>query len=183
MPTGGVVKLAIDTDKTGYVRLPNGGILETLNGVINEVYTGVGGRITYYVEKGNTETSVSPSSLAGNIVKLAASIFNCGGTKITGLNSPNNEVFNVGACILLADFIAPKAKTIYGSGCALTAKSIGDILYQAYVDDRENVNFDFSGGNNALHGAVNTYLQATYSGLTYATVYALLAGTGTILID
>ena len=154
MPTGGAVKLTIDADKIGYVRLPNGGILTTTAGVINTTYTGVGGRITYFVPKTNTDTNIDASDIAGTLTRNADAAFSFAGCmNILGLNSPNGLVFNCGGSTAFENLVAPKATTIYGAGCAFTAKSIGDIIYAAYVDNRLNVNFDFSGGTNAAYGA------------------------------
>ena len=50
------------------MRLPNGGILATTAGVINYTYTGVRGRITYYVPTNTSVVDVSSSGLSGEIV-------------------------------------------------------------------------------------------------------------------
>ena len=147
---GGAVKLTIDAGKTGYVKLPNGNILTTVAGVINTTYTGVSGRITYYVPKNNTNTNIDNSGITGNIYNDLNSAFSfVGCTGLISLNSPEGLVFNFGGSVNFESLIAPKATTIYGKGCKLTAKSIGDILYAAYIDNRENVVYDFSGGTNA----------------------------------
>jgi len=180
------LKLTIDSDKTGYVLLPNGKVLITSAGVINTTYNGYGGNITYYVPKDSTSVVVQGSSLAGSVIS----------NRTERLDLPNNDLLlsvEVATCVNiqvdssdnLTTLIAPEAVTVVANNCALTAKSIGDILYAAYDDNRASVAFDFSGGNNALQGDVDTYLQATYPGLTYATVYTILVtgNGGTITID
>lgn len=177
------MKLTIDNDKIGYIRLPNGVILQTVSGVINTIYTGVGGRITYYVPKDNANINIDGCDIAGNLTLNADSSFSFAGcTHITGLNSQNGLVFNFGGSNNFANFVAPKATTIYGTNCALTAKSIGDILYAAYADNRANVNFNFSGGTNAAYGAIDDYLINTYS-VDIDTVVTALDVTGTIQLN
>lgn len=187
---GGSVKLTIDSDKVGWVKLPNGSLLETVSGVVDSTYSGVGGNITYYIPKSQTGTvDIKDSSISGDISTDVVAGFdstNCDLlTSITaqyleGLNSPNcNLLTSIGGALLqaatcnaspsLTTLFCPKATTIYGQGCALTAKSIGDILYSAYIDNRASVAFNFSGGTNALQSTIDTYLQATH-GVTVATV-------------
>ena len=184
MPTGGAVKLTIDADKIGYVRLPNGVILTTTAGVINTIYTGVGGRITYYMPKNNTNTNIDNSGITGNIYNESNSQFSFAGcTGLISLNIPEGLVFNFGGSVNFESLIAPKATTIYGSGCKLTAKSIGDILYQAYVDNRENVNYYFTGGTNAAYGAIDSYLNDKYSSDVDTIVNSLTANGGVITVN
>ena len=158
MPTGGAVKLTIDSDKVGYVRLPNGGILTTVAGVIDTTYSGVGGNITYYLPKTNTDTNIDGSDIAGTLTRSSTALFSfVGCINIIGVISEHGLVFNCGGAASLDNLVAPKATTIFASGCALTAKSIGDILYAAYIDNRKNVVFDFSGVTNASYGDLENY--------------------------
>lgn len=186
MPTGGAVKLTIDSNKYGWVEFPDGTMQVTLNGVINTTYTGATGEIKYFVPKNNVgQIAISSSDLAGKITyngNFGADYFRAISTKITGANFPNKTIIDLSSNSLLTNILAPNAVNITAAGCALTAKSIGDILYQAYVANRQNVNFNFSGGTNATSGAVNTYLLAKY-GIAFATVYAALDVTGTILYN
>jgi hypothetical protein len=181
---GGAVKLTIDAYKVGYVRLPNGTLLTTEADVIDTTYSGVGGAITYYAPKNSTGgVYLFNSALHGALVWTGIDIISIDIDTVTSLTANNSDVFTNGS-VTLTNLIAPKAVQATCPFCALTDKSIGDILYAAYADNRLAINFNFSEGTNALQGAVNTYLQATY-GVTYATVYALLVTTnlGTILID
>ena len=138
------MKLTIDNDKIGYIRLPSGVILQTVAGVINTIYTGVGGGVTYYVPKDATLVDISLSGVSGQ------SIYN-GGLEL---------------------------KTINASNCAFTAKSIGDILYAAYVANRANVNFNFIGGTNAGYGAVGVYTSATYGKTSFELINLLVTVDG-----
>lgn len=188
---GGSVKLSIDTDKTGYIKLPNGTILTTVAGVINTTYTGVAGSITYYVPKVlTTYVYAGDSGLSGNIVyngdnqislqtnlitsliandshilyaptngllesvkaDNAVTITLSACVKINNLNFPLGDAIELNGDTILSNLQAPKARTIAAQDCSLTAKSIGDVLYQAYIDDRQNVIYDFSGGTNAAYG-------------------------------
>lgn len=181
---GGAVKLTIDADKTGYIKLPNGTILTTVAGVIDTIYSGVGGAITYYVPKG-TGANIMDSNINGDLTTNVKVLIGASETTlVSSLTATVSTYVYMYGYPILSSIIAPLATTAIAQNCALTAKSIGDIIYQAYIDNRQNVNFDFSGGTNALEGAVDTYLQSAY-GVTYATVYSLLVTTnlGTILID
>ena len=184
MPTGGAVKLTIDSNKYGWVEFPDGTMQVTLSGVINTTYTGATGEIKYFVPKNNTGgITISNSSISGAIVYNGTNNVNASGnvllTSIKAENSPELYVFGN---TVMAYLIAGSASLVSASNCALTAKSIGDILFAAYVANRQNVNFNFSGGTNAASGVINTYLLATY-GVTFATVYAALDVTGTILYN
>jgi hypothetical protein len=136
------------------------------------------------VPKTNLGVSLSNSGLTGNISYNGVTNLYASECYLLSVTSETYNTLIVNINYSLANIIAPKAKVINANLCALTDKSIGDILYAAYADNRLAINFNFSEGTNALQGAVNTYLQATY-GVTYATVYALLVTTnlGTILID
>lgn len=178
MPTGGAVKLAIDADKIGYVRLPNGGILTTTAGVINTTYTGVGGRITYYVPK-NSSVDVSSSGLSGEITYNGTQRISAISVPITKLTANLSTEIHSYSNSLLSVIEGEKAITVVANGCALTAKSIGDILYAAYVDNRANVNYVFTGVTNATYGAIDDYLVNTYP-VDIDTVVSVLDVTGTI---
>lgn len=191
---GGAVKLTIDSDKTGYIKLPNGTLLTTVAGVINTTYSGVGGAITYYVPKlgAINDLIVSESDLIGAIKYngiLTESHFKSNNTFISELILPSSLLITTNNCNYLSNITAPKVSELYASGCALTAKSIGDILYQAYVDARMNVVYDFSGGTNASWEedpvlSIVDYLNNTYgSGMALIIVSALELNGGTILIN
>lgn len=184
---GGAVKLTIDSDKTGYIKLPNGTLLTTVAGVIDTTYTGVGGAITYYVPKIIDLVEISASGISGDLnvtsnaaydVYIGYNNFTKGikfinAYRITCLNSP-----------ILSVLIAKKAYRIIASTCALTAKSIGDILYQAYVDARMNVVYDFSGGTNANLTQIETYMLSAGYGVTAEDcILALVADGGVLTIN
>lgn len=175
------MKLTIDNDKIGYVRLPNGVILQTVSGVINTIYTGVGGRITYYVPKNTSVVNVSESGLTGDIVYNGMSEIHVIAVPITKLTLNESTIVQSYSNSLLTVIEANKTVTLSASGCALTAKSIGDILYAAYADNRANVNFDFSGGTNAANGLIEDYWLYTYAAPTsveLADVLVSLTGNG-----
>lgn len=182
MPTGGAVKLTIDSDKVGYVRLPNGGILTTVAGVIDTTYSGVGGAITYYVPKTSVVLIATVSGLSGNIVYNGASdlyVFDNFG--LTSLVANETGYVNTANNTDQTSIIANKAVEVIATNNALTAKSIGDILYAAYIDNREDVVYDFSGGTNADDTAIEAYLNATYGIASILTIIdALNALGGTI---
>lgn len=185
---GGAVKLSVDTDKTGYIKLPNGTLLTTVAGVINTTYSGIGGNITYYIHKNSVNYDISASDLAGNVtvnicqptVGISTLLsFGCG--NITSLNIVNLRKALVYGSSSLSTLIMPHATDLIASSCALTAKSIGDIIYSAYVDNREDVIYDFSSGTNANQTAIAAYMLTTY-GLDLSNVLEdLTSGLGGVI--
>lgn len=159
--------------------MPNGDILQTVAGVINTIYTGIAGGINYYVPKNTSVVNVSESGLTGDIVYNGLSEIHAIAVPITKLTSNKSTIVQSYGNSALTVIEANKTVTLIASGCALTAKSIGDILYAAYADNRANVNFDFSGGTNAAYGAIDDYLINTYS-VDIDTVITALDVTGTI---
>jgi len=165
--------------------LPDGSILTTVAGVIDTTYTGFGGAITYYVPKVLTnQINTRQSGYVGTVTYNGTNAWSCGGAVLmTGCVAPNVTILEPNNSPNLTTLIAPKVVNLVASDCALTAKSIGDILYAAYVGNRANVNFNFSGGTNAVQSAVDAYLQATYS-LTFDTIgNGLIASGGTIILN
>lgn len=182
---GGSVKLTINSAKKGSIVLPNGELLNTVAGVINTTYVGKRGNLLYLVQKGQ-ELELSNSGVGGKLTYNGSAVLNAASCPlVTELNALLSPYVGVTGNTILTSLVAPVAVVVQASSCALTAKSIGDILKAAYTANRMSVAFNFSLGNNALEGAVDTYLQSTYSGLTYATVYTKLVtdNGGTILID
>ena len=182
MPTGGAVKLTIDADKIGYVRLPNGGILTTTAGVINTTYTGVAGRITYYVPK-NSSVDVSSSGLSGEITYNGTQRISAISVRITKLTANLSTEIHSYSNSLLSVIEGEKADTVIASNCSLTAKSIGDILYAAYDKNRANVWYEFSGGTNAPYAAIDDYLIENYSLDEDTIVNSLVANGGVITLN
>jgi hypothetical protein len=182
---GGSVKLTIDSGKTGYVKLPNGNVLTTVSGIIDTTYTGINGEIIYYVPKTTTIAQISASPVYGELKYDGSTHLYVLGTYINSLIA--NEITDLDAslCIYLTSIVCAKIETLDASGSSLTAKSIGDLLYNAYLKDFNAISYDFTGGNNALQSAVDTYLKDTYNGLDFDTVYEKLVtdNSGTILID
>lgn len=164
MPNGGAVKLAIDTDKVGYVRLPTGGVLETVDGAIDAVYNGSEGRITYYVPKDSAVAefdNANITGITGNIstdfagqCKFSSQVY------LTGITVTETTYLTCIADASLTNLVAPKAVEVYASGCALTAKSIGDFLIAASVNNpTESGIADFSGGTSANKGDIKAYME------------------------
>lgn len=164
--TGEDVGLTIDADKTGYIKLPDGTILTTVAGAIANTYTGVGGAITYYIPKNSAMVQLINSGLTGAIIYNGISEFSMSESSVTSLIANNTDYLDLNGSGSLANLVDGKAVTCTAVGCALTAKSIGDILYAAYIDNRENVVFDFSGGTNAPYGdsltGIYKYVLDTY---------------------
>ena len=168
------------------MRLPNGGILATTAGVINYTYTGIRGRITYYVPTNTSIVDVSSSGLSGEIVYNGVNEIHAISVPITKLTANKSTIIQAYSNSLLTIVEANKVVTLVASGCALTAKSIGDILYQAYIDNRAHVNYVFNGGTNAAYGAIEDYWLATYALSTNVELDDVLTAldvTGTIVLN
>ena len=181
---GGAVKLTIDSDKTGYIKLPNGTLLTTVAGVINTTYTGVGGTITYYVPKTTVIVVVSSSGLTGDIKSSKHSELSASQCNIKTATLNNCTTISIWNNANLTNIIAGSAKILDAVGCALTAKSIGDILYQAYVAARMNVVFEFSGGTNANLTQIEAYMLSAGYGVTAEDcILALVANGGVLTIN
>lgn len=181
---GGAVKLTIDSDKTGYIKLPNGTLLTTVAGVINTTYTGVGGAITYYVPKITVVVVVSSSGLSGDIKSSKHSEFSASQCNIKTATLNNCTTISIWNNTNLTSIIAGSAKILDAVGCALTAKSIGDILYHAYVDGREDVIYEFSGGTNANLTQIEAYMLSSGYGVTAEDcILALVADGGVLTIN
>lgn len=175
---GGTVKLTIDNDKTGDIKLPNGTRLTTTAGEIDTTNTGVGGAITYYIPKNSAMVQLINSGLTGAIIYNGISEFSMSESSVTSLIANNTDYLDLNGSGSLANLVDGKAVTCTAVGCALTAKSIGDILYAAYIDNRENVVYDFSGGTNADDTAIEAYLNATYGIASILTIVDALNSIG-----
>lgn len=183
MPNGGTVKLTIDSDKEGYVRLPNGGVLTTVAGVINETYNGATGRITYYVPKDNVSViNINDSGLIGELVYNGSGSIELSLNHITKFTSETQGTITTTGCDLLTDIVAPNTVYVSAVGCALTAKSIGDILFEAYTDNRPNVTFNFTGGTNANSASIDYYIGNEYSTDLQTILDGLVADGGVITL-
>ena len=166
IPTGGSVNLSIEANKKGIVRLPDGNYLDTVDGVINETYTGDEGGITYFVDNTSNSVSLISSGLKGAI-------------ECTG----DNPLYLAGNSALTS-IVANGSRIVDANNCSLTAKAIGDLLYAAFVFNFMDCYFDFTGGSNALESEVTDSLLSVHN-MAYSDVYTTLVTVngGTILID
>ena len=132
----------------------------------------------------NSSVDVSSSGLSGEITYNGTQSISAISVPITKLTANLSTEIHSYSNSLLSVIEGEKAINVVANGCALTAKSIGDILYAAYVDNRANVNFDFSGGTNADVDDVNDYLDSTY-GVTFTgeVEYVMVANGGVIILN
>jgi len=178
------IYLKVDTDKFCHVILPNGDVLESTAGVIDSDWQGVEGSIVLIVQK-NTELfnidelGVGTFALIANslTINLTAEIIVRGSQGIDNLRALHATKINASNCLLrsvsatnvnylelfnspqLNDFYSPYATYVDGGNSAITAKSIGDFLIAASVNNpNANGEADFSGGTNAIETAVAQYL-------------------------
>lgn len=164
------VYLKIDSDKTAYILMPNGALLTSASGVIDTTYSGYAGVATLSIPK----TSV------------VQALYNTTGSKYSDFsgeyitNMPLTT-FNISSNALITSAKAYKSKNIVAVGCALTAKSIGDLLVNFA---RNNATFagtaNFSGGTNAIDTDVDAYLVSI--GTTLSDILVTL-GTWTITLN
>lgn len=177
------VHLYIDTNKTGYVKLPNNNILTTVSGEIDTAYNGISGDILFYVPKNTADVAIRNSGVTGNLTShININGFDFENVGITSFYLPNQQSIYAPDCELLTTIIAPKAKVVVFINCALTAKSIGDILYYAYKENREDVNYNFSGGTNANQTAIAAYMLSTYGLVLNNVLGGLTSGLGGVIV-
>lgn len=178
---GGAVKLTIDSDKTGYVKLPNGTVLTTVAGIINTTYTGVGGAITYYVPKDSTIVDISTSGISGDITYNGTSELTAIAISLTSIKAINATYISAYANSNLHTVISGKVILLALTNCALTAKSIGDNLLAFAANNPTAIGTaNFSGGTSALDTAIDAYLIT--QGTTLAAILVVLA-TWTITLN
>lgn len=155
----------VDSDKICYAVMPDGRVLTSISGVINAQYTNFGGRVRLVIPK--TTTRLSTIGGAGSIASDFYSVFESNLTGaitssiyVSNVIVPNTVNLYVGGNANLTTFYAPKAQQISLTGCALTAKSIGDFLLSAVANNNLAVscNAAFTGGTNATAMAISTYL-------------------------
>jgi len=141
------------------------------------------GSVTYIVPKNNTATGISISAISGDITTtIANALYSSINNNLRSIVANNLLTLTAYSCPSLTSVIAPKVVSCDVHNCSLTAKAIGEILYAAYFDDRQNVYFNFSGGTNANSTSIDSYLQATY-GVALAAVVLRLDVTGAILLS
>jgi len=180
------IYLKVDTDKFCHVILPNGDVLESTAGVIDSDWQGVEGSIVLIVQK-NTELfnidelGVGTFALIANslTINLTAEIIVRGSQGIDNLRALHATKINASNCLLrsvsatnvnylelfnspqLNDFYSPYATYVNGSNSAITAKSIGDFLIAASVNNpTANGEADFSGVTNALFANIALYMHS-----------------------
>jgi hypothetical protein len=140
------------------------------------------GAVTYFVPKNNTVVDISYSAISGDITTdITSVLYSYSNPNLTSILANNVRTLGATSCLLLTSIIMPRAIYCAASNSSLTAKAIGEILYAAYLEDRQNVNFTFNGGNNANSTSIDSYLQVTY-GVTLAVVVTRLDVTGTITL-
>jgi hypothetical protein len=141
------------------------------------------GSVTYFVPKNNTVAGISDSAISGEITTdIATKLYTHRCNNLTSITANNAITLGAVQCPLLTSIIAPKLAYCDVRICSLPSGALGEILYAAYLDDRQSVYFDFSGGTNANDTAIDSYLQATYS-VTLAAVILRLDVTGTIILN
>ena len=132
--------------------MPGNGYTYTLLEGIDTTILGGWWSVTYYVPKIASIVDIGNSDLSGAITYNGVNIFECWSFNVGRLKSVIASSAIVIYChgdTTLTNLVANNAVHIDATGSALTAKSIGDILYAAYVDNRLNVTFEFIGGTNA----------------------------------
>jgi len=185
IPTNGFMSLEVDSDKACYIVGPDGSVITSTLGAINQFWEGIPGAVqliipinTHGITSNNSgfygEMTVKHSFPDLNFNDVVPFISTDGITTIIADKVDNVLAINRGVIYLsaktadkidagecpLTSFDAPMAKTVLLSRCDLTAKSIGDFLFSAKANNPTTVGAtaDFSGGTNALKSAVATYM-------------------------
>jgi len=143
----------------------------------------ISGAVTYFVPKNNTFADASYSAISGDITTAIATAFHIhGSSNLTSIVANNVLTLGAAFCSSLTSIISPKVVSCDAHDSSLTAKAIGEILYAAYLEDRQNVYFNFSGGTNAYDEYIDFYLYGTY-GVALGAVVDRLDVTGTIILN
>lgn len=166
LPTNGVVNLTIGASEIGYAILPNKYLYTTVAGTFTEIYTGTPGKLSFYIPKTAPIVYIDSTAITGEI------IFN------------GNAELRASGIAGLTSIIAENTVLVVATGCALTAKSIGDMLHLSAAANSEDCKYTFTGGTSAGEVAINAYLQSEY-GQTLAEIVAILVTTngGTITLN
>jgi len=167
IPATGKVYLEVDSDKTCYVVLPNGTLLTSTSGVIDYDYTGVAGAVKLVVPKDTTllrNTNDDDSKVfdfSGVFIYSGLGALKAVQSDITKIYANNIELASCYNNTLLSELHTDNATSINAVNCALTAKSIGDFLIAASVNNpTASGTADFTGGTNADKGAIRVYMEA-----------------------
>jgi hypothetical protein len=165
IPADGVVRMAINGDKVGYIILPNKTVLTTSSGEIDTTNTGKAGKLTFYIPRDSSNIRIEASDLSGSVI------------------FDGDSQLSIENCADLISVIADNTKNLVTYGCSLTAKSIGDILINAYEADQMECYYDFSGGLNADITAIGLYVEE--NGHTISSIMGRLVddNDGTILYN
>jgi len=186
------IYLEVDSDKICYVTLPNGTLLTSTSGVINYDWEGIAGAVRLILPKDSSVLATVGGSLTlfadytGDFVSeipFDVNVFfvGCDLSSIsTKANAPidassslflesvianeTSELY-LDDCASLESFEADNTTTIVAKRCKITAKSIGDFLIAASVNNPiASGTANFSDGTNANKKAVAEYINNT----TYA---------------
>jgi len=157
------VYLEVDANKTCYVVLPNGSVLTSTAGVINDFWGGIAGRVKLIVPKNTTTTKLDNgvvfADYLGNYECNNSGDFSAALSDLTSIKVNNKSSISVGGSLNLVSLECNNATAVYASNCALTAKSIGDFLIAASTNNPTAIGTaNFSAGTNAIYGDVASYL-------------------------
>jgi hypothetical protein len=160
---GGVIKLTVDSDKTGYVVAPDKSVITSTSGVINTTWTGIAGNAKIITPKNTSFLDITGSGFIGELKSYFMSSFvadNCDSLTGISLFAQNAHYFDCHGSDSIKNIYAPMATVIYANDCSLTANSIGDFLFAAAQNNPAVAGIaKFSGGTNAGIVAVSQYMS------------------------
>jgi len=183
------IYLEVDSNKICYVVQPSGAVLTSTAGVIDTTWGGSAGKVVLVIPKTTTivttdKTGSYSSDFTGDFSCNLNAIYLSSGSSFSSYTTPNATIqVNFGASSSLTDFYAPKIATnIFASGCALTAKSIGDFLISASINNpTASATANFGLGTNANRDAINAYLITR--GTTLAAIELIIDPTWTLTFN
>ena len=156
-----VVFLAVDSDKSCKVILPDGSILTSTEGTIDTTWTGAAGAVTLIKNKDTSVFDMTNSDYIGNLITTQSDLLqttDC--ASLTSISAPNVIDIYAGGCTSLTSLSAPNATYIDAFGCDLTAVAIAALLAELVATGNEDGTLDISGGSTADYGIWSAQAQA-----------------------
>jgi hypothetical protein len=158
----GAIKLTVDSDKNCYIVAPDKSVITSTNGAINTTWTGYAGNVKLIIPKNTSKFNIENGSYKGVLKTNTMASVTCDNCNLlTSVSKTNGTSFVYFAlCPSVTSFYAPLTTIVYGDHCALTAKAIGDFLFEAAQNNPTAAGIaNFSGGTNAGTVAVSQYMS------------------------
>lgn len=180
--------MKIDSDKQGYIKYPDGTYQATVSGVIDTTWSGNAGNVRLivpnYTDPAADKQRIIMVSNTGDIADYSGQLrfkgvgkfyavecpnissviadkawfVNMSGNNAASAALPKAESVFAANCTQLTSLIAPFWNAVDAPSCALTAKTIGDLLLAAVQNNPSAEYLNCTGGTNASDTAIDDYL-------------------------